>query len=221
MGNSAAHWRLRARRTRHARPASDPRAKLYGRERRSEALLAAFDRVLKSGALELVLVSGYSGIGKSSVVNELHKGNYSPRVGWSRRPAAWVAGSARASRMAVRALRLLRRPVSTIEQRAWRRVFAPHSEPGIHSSLCERSPTASVPARFQLLVGSASRRFRNTNSLSLQSTYTASLSLRPSASVGLRASNCSSCLSRRRRCRGNGGVPGEDQAGGGRPHKRP
>jgi hypothetical protein len=35
--------------------------------------------------------------------------------------------------MAVRALRLLRRPVSTIE----------------HSSLCERSPTASVPARFR------------------------------------------------------------------------
>jgi hypothetical protein len=38
---------------------------------------------------------------------------------WAGRgPAAWVAGSARASRMAVRALRLLRRPVSTIEQRA-------------------------------------------------------------------------------------------------------
>jgi hypothetical protein len=32
--------------------------------------------------------------------------------------AAWAAGSARASRMAVRALRPLRRPVSTIEQRA-------------------------------------------------------------------------------------------------------
>jgi hypothetical protein len=35
-----------------------------------------------------------------------------------RGPAAWAAGSARASRMAVRALRPLRRPVSTIEQRA-------------------------------------------------------------------------------------------------------
>jgi transposase len=35
-----------------------------------------------------------------------------------RAPAAWAAGSARASRMAVRALRPLRRPVSTIEQRA-------------------------------------------------------------------------------------------------------
>src|ERR1700676_2722678 len=36
-------------------------------------LLGAFDRVLANGASELVLVSGYAGIGKSSVVNELHK----------------------------------------------------------------------------------------------------------------------------------------------------
>src|SRR5450631_2353407 len=47
--------------------------KLYGRAREVEILLAAFDRIVKSGASELVLVSGYSGIGKSSVVNELHK----------------------------------------------------------------------------------------------------------------------------------------------------
>jgi len=47
--------------------------KLYGRELEVVTLLAAFDRVVKSGTPELVLVSGYSGIGKSSVVNELHK----------------------------------------------------------------------------------------------------------------------------------------------------
>src|SRR5271167_4294715 len=47
--------------------------KLYGREREVETLLAGFDRVVKGGGPELVLVSGYSGIGKSSVVNELHK----------------------------------------------------------------------------------------------------------------------------------------------------
>ena len=47
--------------------------KLYGREREVESLLAAFDRVVATGAPELVVVSGYSGIGKTSVVNELHK----------------------------------------------------------------------------------------------------------------------------------------------------
>jgi len=47
--------------------------KLYGREREIEALLASFDRVISNGTPELVLVSGYSGIGKSSVVHELHK----------------------------------------------------------------------------------------------------------------------------------------------------
>ncbi|HTR05557.1 MAG TPA: serine/threonine-protein kinase PknK, partial [Paraburkholderia sp.] len=53
--------------------------KLYGREREVETLLAAFGRVVKSGVPELVLVSGYSGIGKSSVVNELHKVLVPPR----------------------------------------------------------------------------------------------------------------------------------------------
>ncbi len=47
--------------------------KLYGRAREVATLLASFDRIVKSGTPELVLVSGYSGIGKSSVVNELHR----------------------------------------------------------------------------------------------------------------------------------------------------
>src|SRR5271169_908433 len=54
--------------------------KLYGREPEIEALLSAFDRVVTRGTPELVLVSGYSGIGKSSVVNELHKA-MAPRRG--------------------------------------------------------------------------------------------------------------------------------------------
>jgi len=53
--------------------------KLYGREREVDALLAAFDRVVAQGTAELVLVSGYSGVGKSSVVNELHKVLVPPR----------------------------------------------------------------------------------------------------------------------------------------------
>ncbi|MGK4006246.1 AAA family ATPase [Sorangium sp. So ce1036] len=47
--------------------------RLYGREREVEALLAAFERVVAQGRSELVLVSGYSGIGKSSLVAELHR----------------------------------------------------------------------------------------------------------------------------------------------------
>ena len=53
--------------------------KLYGREREIDLLLAAFERVAARGTSELVLVSGYSGIGKSSVVNELHKALIPPR----------------------------------------------------------------------------------------------------------------------------------------------
>ena len=47
--------------------------KLYGRSPETNALIKAFDRVVTEGKAELVLVSGYAGIGKSSVVNELHK----------------------------------------------------------------------------------------------------------------------------------------------------
>ncbi|WPB75470.1 AAA family ATPase [Archangium violaceum] len=47
--------------------------RLYGREAQVSALLEGFERVVRTGRPELMLVSGYSGIGKSSVVNELHK----------------------------------------------------------------------------------------------------------------------------------------------------
>jgi PAS domain S-box-containing protein len=53
--------------------------KLYGRASETSTLLASFDRVVAKGTPELVLVSGYSGIGKSSVVNELHKVLVPPR----------------------------------------------------------------------------------------------------------------------------------------------
>jgi serine/threonine protein kinase len=52
---------------------------LHGREREVGALLAVFDRVVKSGTSELVLVSGYAGIGKSAVVHELYKALVPPR----------------------------------------------------------------------------------------------------------------------------------------------
>src|SRR4051812_6919365 len=53
--------------------------KLYGRDREVETLLGAFDRVVAGSGPEMVLVSGYSGIGKSTVVNELHKPLVRPR----------------------------------------------------------------------------------------------------------------------------------------------
>ena len=58
--------------------------RLYGREGEIATLLEAFDRVVTHGRAELVLVTGYSGIGKSSVVNELtrqscYRGAFSSR----------------------------------------------------------------------------------------------------------------------------------------------
>ncbi|WP_341530193.1 AAA family ATPase [Nostoc sp. UHCC 0302] len=61
--------------------------KLYGREGEIEALLAAFDRVVATGneqlrlkneensefQVEMMLVSGYAGVGKSALVQELYK----------------------------------------------------------------------------------------------------------------------------------------------------
>jgi predicted ATPase len=54
--------------------------KLYGRETEVAQLLAAFDRVAnppssqtESGGIELMLVAGFSGIGKTAVINEVHK----------------------------------------------------------------------------------------------------------------------------------------------------
>ncbi|MFP2924555.1 AAA family ATPase [Pyxidicoccus sp. 3LG] len=46
--------------------------KLYGREKEVATLVAVFERA-SAGGCEAVLVSGYSGVGKSALVNEIHK----------------------------------------------------------------------------------------------------------------------------------------------------
>ena len=46
--------------------------KLYGRESEVFSLLSAFERV-SAGSTEMMLVAGFSGIGKTAVVNEVHK----------------------------------------------------------------------------------------------------------------------------------------------------
>jgi predicted ATPase/signal transduction histidine kinase len=47
--------------------------KLYGREHELAELLATFERVVVTARAELLLVSGYSGLGKSSLVRELQE----------------------------------------------------------------------------------------------------------------------------------------------------
>jgi predicted ATPase/GAF domain-containing protein/signal transduction histidine kinase len=46
--------------------------RLYGREAECAALLDALRRVAVDGTPELILVSGYSGVGKSALVNQIH-----------------------------------------------------------------------------------------------------------------------------------------------------
>ncbi|WP_438039122.1 AAA family ATPase [Sorangium sp. So ce128] len=47
--------------------------KLYGRDEAIAVLLRAFERVVDTGSPQLVLLSGYSGIGKSTLVHELDR----------------------------------------------------------------------------------------------------------------------------------------------------
>ncbi|HYZ62593.1 MAG TPA: serine/threonine-protein kinase PknK, partial [Acetobacteraceae bacterium] len=47
--------------------------RLYGRERETHTLLAAFDRVAASGRTEFVLASGHAGIGKSALIHQLQR----------------------------------------------------------------------------------------------------------------------------------------------------
>ena len=53
--------------------------RLYGREAEIATLLGAFERAVDHGTTQLVLISGYSGIGKSSLVSELHRELVQPR----------------------------------------------------------------------------------------------------------------------------------------------
>ena len=52
--------------------------KIYGREHERKSLFEAFERVIRNGSPEVVLVSGYSGTGKSSLINELQKATLLP-----------------------------------------------------------------------------------------------------------------------------------------------
>nr|WP_228061671.1 ATP-binding sensor histidine kinase [Phormidium sp. LEGE 05292] len=47
--------------------------KLYGREQEVKLLLEAFENRVANGTAEMMLVAGFSGIGKTAVINEVHK----------------------------------------------------------------------------------------------------------------------------------------------------
>lgn len=50
----------------------DPSQKLYGREKEIETLLSVYDSIC-AGASEILLVGGVTGVGKSALINEVHK----------------------------------------------------------------------------------------------------------------------------------------------------
>ena len=76
--------------------------KLYGRDRQVKRLLNAFERVVATGRLKLALLAGYSGVGKSSVVNELQKAIVLPR-------GFFIAGNLTSTRVTFRTARWHRR----------------------------------------------------------------------------------------------------------------
>jgi PAS domain S-box-containing protein len=143
--------------------------RLYGREREIATLLASFDRVVAQGMPELVLVSGYSGVGKSSVVNELHKALVLPR-------GLFAAGKFDQYKRDIpfatlaQAFQRLIRPIlakSEAELGRWReslrRALEPHGAlivdliPELKLIIGEQEPVPELPApdarrRFQLLL---------------------------------------------------------------------
>ena len=143
--------------------------RLYGRGHEINTLLAAFDRVVANGTPELVLISGYSGVGKSSVVNELHKVLVPPR-------GLFVSGKFDQYKRDIpyatlaRALRTLVRQIlvnSDAELNRWRHALTAAIEPNgeliiglvpeLEFIIGKQPPVAELPARdaqnrFQLVL---------------------------------------------------------------------
>jgi Cdc6-like AAA superfamily ATPase len=87
--------------------------KLYGRASEINTLLASFDRVVGGGRPELVLVSGYSGVGKSrSSMNCINR---------SSRRAAFLHQASSTSTSATYRMRPSRRPSRASSVQSWRR----------------------------------------------------------------------------------------------------
>ena len=100
--------------------------KLYGRANEIGTLLAAFDRVVQGGAPELVLVSGYSGIGKSSL--SMNCTRY-----WSRSAACLLRASS-INTSAIFPIPHWRRLFRALSARCWRRAKS-NSDTGVRRSV--------------------------------------------------------------------------------------
>jgi PAS domain S-box-containing protein len=142
---------------------------LYGRERDIEDLRAAFYRVVTGGSPQFVLVSGYSGIGKTALVRELHTVMVRPR-------GLFAAGKFDQHERdvpystVIQALRSLIRQIlgmSEAEVRAWRtslvEAVSPNGQlivgliPDVELIIGEQPPIPELPAqeaknRFQLVL---------------------------------------------------------------------
>ena len=143
--------------------------KLYGREREVASLLAAFDRMVTRGTVELVLVSGYSGVGKSAVVNELHKALVPPRGLFAagkfdqyKRDVPY-ATLAQAFQMLVRQVLVKSEPELNHWRQALREALGPNGQlmisliPELEFIIGEQAPLPELPPqearkRFQLVL---------------------------------------------------------------------
>jgi PAS domain S-box-containing protein len=142
--------------------------KIYGRAREVDALIECFDRVVTSGQPELVLVRGYSGVGKSSVVNELHRALVASRGLFASGKFDQYKRDIPYSTL-VQALRSLVRPLlgkSDAELNSWRDDFMKALDPNgqlmvdlvpeLKLIIGEQAPLPDLPqqqaqARFQLV----------------------------------------------------------------------
>ena len=142
--------------------------KLYGRDREIKTLLDAFDEVVAIGKPSLVLVSGYSGIGKSSVVSELHKVLVPPRGLFASGKFDQYKRDVPYATLAQAFQRLIRRLLSKSEAElqiwrdAFRAVLEPNSKlmvdlvPELNLIIGEQPPVPDLPTqeaqrRFQLV----------------------------------------------------------------------
>ena len=152
--------------------------KLYGRERRGRPTAGGVRAGGGAGRPELVLVSGYSGIGKSAVVNELHKALVPPRglfaagkFDQSKRDVPYAHLGAGRAKPGPPYPGRERRGDRPLARERWREALGPNGRlmvdlvPELKLVIGEQPPVPELPPqdaqrRFQLVVRRLARRVR-------------------------------------------------------------